>query len=186
MTTGKTKLLTADDLLRLYSQGVRGELVRGVLHETVSTGMEHGKIAAKFVVRLGVFVEPRGLGTLTTSDSGVWLERDPDTVREPDVAFTSAERLPLSVRVRGYAEVVPDLVVEIVSPSDSMREVHEKAQMWLRFGVVLVWVVYPDSRTIAVYQSGAPVVTLTEDDTLDGGPVLPGFTLAVRNVFGLE
>ena len=91
--------------------------------------------------------------------------------------------LPLSVRVRGYAEVVPDLVVEIVSPSDSMREVHEKAQMWLRFGVVLVWVVYPDSRTIAVYQSGAPVVTLTEDDTLDGGPVLPGFTLPVRDIF---
>ena len=186
MTTGKTKPLTADDLLRLYSQGVRGELVRGVLHETVSTGMEHGQIAAKFVIRLGIFVEPKRLGRLTTSDSGVWLERDPDTVREPDVAFTSAERLPLNVRVRGYAEVVPDLVVDIVSPSDTMREVHEKAQMWLRFGVTVVWVVYPDSRTIAVYQSGVPVITLTENDTLDGAPVLPGFTLPVRDVFELE
>ena len=185
MTTGKTKLLTADDLLRLYGQGVRGELVRGVLYETASTGMEHGEIAAKFVIRLGIFVQPRRLGRLTTSDSGVWLEREPDTVREPDVAFTSSERLPLNVRVRGYSEVVPDLVVEIISPSDSMREVHEKAQMWLRSGVILVWVADPDTSTIAVYQSGVPVITLTENDTLDGAPVLPGFTLPVREVFEL-
>jgi Uma2 family endonuclease len=186
MTTGKTKLLTADDLLRMYGQRIRGELVRGVLCETVSTGMEHGQIAAKFVIRLGIFIEPKRLGRLTTSDSGVWLERDPDTVREPDVAFTSAERLPLNVRVRGYSEVVPDLVVEIVSPSDSMREVHEKAEMWLRFGVTVVWVADPDTRTIAVYQSGVPVTTLTENDTLDGAPVLPGFTLLVRDIFDLE
>ena len=117
MATTLTKLLTADDLLRLDSEGVRGELIRGVLYETMPTGQEHGEIAANLVTELRNFVKPRKLGRLTVSDAGVWLERDPDTVREPDIAYTSAARLPPGVRVRGYAEVVPDLVVEIVSPA---------------------------------------------------------------------
>jgi Uma2 family endonuclease len=112
MTTAKNKLLTADDLLVLDSKGVKGELIRGVLHETVSAGGEHGKIVVNFAVGLGNFVKPRRLGTLFASDTGVWLERGPDTVREPDVAFVSAERLPLDARIRGYLELVPDLVVE--------------------------------------------------------------------------
>ena len=83
MTITDTKLLTADDLLRLYADGVRGELIRGVLSETLPTGHEHGTIVAKLTTRLGGFVEPRSLGDLTASDAGVWLERDPDTVRDP-------------------------------------------------------------------------------------------------------
>ena len=183
MTTAKNKLLTADDLLVLDSKGVQGELIRGVLHETVSAGGEHGKIVVNFAVGLGNFVKPRRLGTLFASDTGVWLERGPDTVREPDVAFVSAERLPLDARIRGYLELVPDLVVEIVSPSDTRREVEAKALMWLSYGVTLVWVANPETRTIDVRPSGAPVFTLTEDGVLDGGTVLPGFTLPVREVF---
>ena len=132
MTTTQTRLLTADDLLRLDSEGVRGELIRGVLCETMSAGQRHGKIVVNLVMELGVFVKAGRLGTLVASDSGVWLERDPDTVREPDIAFTSVDRLPLGEDLPGYAEVSPDLVVEIVSPSDSRRAVHDKAQMWLR------------------------------------------------------
>ena len=90
---------------------------------------------------------------------------------------------PLGMRVTGYSEAAPDLVVEIVSPSDTFRGVNDKALMWLHYGVTLVWVADPDTRTIDVHQSGAPVATFTEDDTLDGGSVLPGFTLAVREVF---
>ena len=110
-TTTHTKLLTADELLRLYSRGVRGELIRGVLCETMPAGQRHGKIVADLLIELGAIVKPRRLGTLVASDSGVWLEGDPDTVREPDIAFTSVERLPLDAEVPGYAEVVPDLVV---------------------------------------------------------------------------
>ena len=182
MTT-KQKLLTADDLLRLDSQGVKGELIRGVLYERMPASHEHGRVAANFVIGLGGFIKPRGLGTIVASDSGVQLEHDPDTVREPDVAFTSAERLPLDLRFQGYSEVVPDLVVEIVSPSDSRRAVAEKVQMWLDFGVRLVWVGWPNSRTIDVHPAGGPVSTLTESDTLDGGAVLPGFAMPVREVF---
>ena len=183
MTTSKTKLLTADDLLRLYGEGVRGELIRGVLCETVAAGREHGKIVVNLAAELRAFVRPRRLGSLTASDSGVRLEREPDTVREPDIEFTSAERLPLDARVRGYSDVVPDLVVEVVSPSDSPRGVYDKTHMWLNHGVILVWVVDPDARTIEVYQTGAATLTLTEDDSLEGGPVLPGFSLRVAEVF---
>jgi Uma2 family endonuclease len=183
-TTTQTKLLTADDLLRLDGQGVRGELIRGVLCETMSTGHEHGKIVTALVIELGKFVQPRRLGTLVASDSGVWLERDPDTVREPDIAFTSVEKIPLDARIPGYAEVVPDLVVEVHSPSDSLREVHDKARMWLSHGVRLVWVVHPETRTVDVHRPNGDAATLGENDSLDGMDVLPGFSCAVRTVFG--
>ncbi len=183
MATTLTKLLTADDLLRLDSQGVRGELIRGVLHETMSTGLEHGEIVMKLGFLLNAFIIPRKLGRLTGSDAGIWLERDPDTVREPDIAYFSAETLPPDVRITGYAEVPPDLVVEIVSPSDGQREVHDKAWMWLSYGVRLVWVVQPDTRTVDVHEPGRAVVTLDEHDRLDGLDVLPGFACAVSEVF---
>ena len=180
MTTTETTLLTADDLLRLYSEGVRGELIRGVLHETMPVGQEHGEIVINLGTELRNFVKPRRLGRLVASDSGVWLERDPDTVREPDIAFTTVERMPLDVRISGYAEVPPDLVVEVVSPSDKPPEVNAKASMWLRHGVRLVWVVYPETRTVDVHREGRAVETLGEDDALD---VLPGFRCPLPAVF---
>ena len=183
-TTTHTKLLTADDLLQLYSRGVRGELIRGVLCETMPAGQRHGKIVADLLIELGAFVKPRRLGTLVASDSGVLLERDPDTVREPDIAFTSVEQLPLGDEVPGYAEVVPDLVVEVASPSDSRREVNDKARMWLSYGVRLVWVVHPETRTVDVHRADHATATLGEDDALDGMDVLPGFSCAVKAVFG--
>ena len=183
-TTTESKLLTAEDLLRLYSDGVRGELIRGVLCETMPTGQEHGEIAANLTIALGQFVQPRQLGRITTSDAGVWLERQPDTVREPDVAFFSVAKMPPGVRVTGYSEAVPDLVVEIASPSDSRREVHDKARMWLSHGVRLVWVVHPETRTVDVYRPDGDAATLAEPGSLDGLDVLPGFACDVSAVFG--
>ena len=164
--------------------GVRGELIRGVLCETMPTGELHGKIVMRLGGALFSFVEPRGLGTLFASDSGVWLERDPDTVREPDIAFTSVEKLPLNAWNAGYAEVVPDLVVEVASPSDSRREVHDKARMWLSHGVRLVWVVHPETRTVDVHRSDHAVATLGDQEALDGLDVLPGFICDVSAIFG--
>ena len=182
-TTTNTGLLTAADLLRLDGEGVHGELIRGVLCEMAAAGQRHGKVVTRLIIRLGNFVEPRGLGTLVASDSGVWLERDPDTVREPDIAFTSVARLPLGEELEGYAEVVPDLVVEVGSPNDSPRGLHDKAQMWLRHGVRLVWVVHPATRTIDVYREDGPAVTLGDAASLDGAAVLPGFACAVSAIF---
>ena len=183
MTTSETKLLTADDLLRLSSEGVRGELIRGVLHETMPTGQQHGVIAANLSFELLSYIRPRSLGLVTTSDSGVLLEREPDTVREPDVAFFSVARGAAQPTV-GYAEHPPDLVVEIVSPSDNAQRVAAKARMWLSFGVRLVWVVQPDTRSVEVHRPGSPVESIAEDGELDGLDVLPGFRCSVGAIFG--
>ena len=184
MTTVKPKLLTADDLLRLHGKGVRGELIQGVLHETMSVGLRHGKIAAALIAFLWLHVRPAGLGHVFGSDAGVLLETDPDTVREPDIAYVSAERLPLDADIDGYCPVPPDLVVEIKSPSDSEREVDDKATMWLDFGVRMALVINPETRTIRVRQPNLPTAILTMDDTLDGGEVLPGFSCPVREILG--
>ena len=178
------RLLTADDLLRLHSKGVKGELVRGVLRETRSAGGEHGEVAMALGAALVAHVRPDRLGRIAGSDAGILLERDPDTVREPDVAYFSAETLPLEVKVRGYYEVVPDLVVEIVSPRDRDRphEIAERVAMWQSFGVPLVWAVYPVERIIAAHPADGPTLIYTEDDTLDGGSVLPEFRCTVREI----
>lgn len=173
--------MTADDLLRL-GDAVHGELIRGVFCEMTPTGREHGAIVVNLGFELGKFIKPRRMGWLVASDSGVWLERDPDTVRAPDIAFTSAERSPLEVRVTGYAEVVPDLVAEVVSPTDRNREMHDKAQMWLRHGVRMVWVVYPQTRTVDVYRADG-TSTLGEGDSLSGLDVLPGFACPIEAIF---
>ena len=157
MTTTEAGLLTADDLLRLHSEGVRGELIQGVLCNTMSTGREHGEIAANTAYELLSHIKPLNLGVVTTSDSGVRLARDPDTVREPDVAFFSAQRIG-SERVSGYSDVVPDLVVEIVSPTDDPENVYNKARMWISFGVRLVWACNP---TVAAWKFIAPSLRMS-------------------------
>ncbi len=182
MTTAKPKLLTADDLLRLHSKGVRGELIRGVLHETMSAGLKHGEISAALMALFWMYVHPARLGRIFGSDTGVLLERNPDTVREPDAAYVSAARLPLDVEVSGYCPVVPDLVVEVVSPSDQEVDVDNKAIMWLYYGARMALVINPEPRTIKVRRADGPTTILTIDDTLDGGDVLPGFTCPVRDI----
>ena len=184
MTT-KQGLLTADDLLRLYSEGVKGELIRGVLHETVAAGGEHGDIAGALIGEVRTYVRPRRMGRVGGTDSGILLEHDPDTVREPDVYYISAENLPLDVRGAGYYEVAPDMVAEVRSPSDRTAEFNKKIQMWLDFDVRLVLAVYPSTRTIAAHQPGRPTVTLGYDDTLDGSDVIPGFTCLLKDIFDL-
>ena len=111
------------------------------------------------------------------------VRRNPDTVREPDVFYVSAERLPLAVRVRGYLEVVPELVAEIVSPSDTEQDIREKIAMWVDHGVSMTLEVRPATRTIQVHRPGVSAVTLTGDDALDGANVLPGFTLPLSEIF---
>ena len=183
MATTKVNLLTAEDLFRLSSEGVRGELIRGVLCETVAVGHEHAKIAATLIIEMGGYVRSRHLGQVAGTNGGILLQRGPDTVREPDVYFISAERLPIDERVQGYLEVVPEIVAEVISPGDSQRDVNDKTRMWLSHGVSLVWEIYPEERAIVVNNADGPPVTLTEDGTLEGGDVLPGFSCPLRDIF---
>ena len=185
MTTTEPRLLTADDLLRLDAEGVKGELIRGVLCEEMPPGRKHGRLQGKLMTRLGGFVEAGKLG-FVTGETGIWLEQDPDTVRAPDMAYFSNARVPPEETEAddGYSEAVPDLVVEVVSPNDTRRAVHDKALMWLQNGVRMVWVLHPGSRVIDVYAEGQPVRTLGDGDSLDGLDVLSGFSCGVSEIFG--
>ena len=148
MTTAKNVLLTAEDLLWLNSQGVKGELVAGVLHKKVAAGEKHARIAGRVITLLNNFEMPLRIGQIGGTDGGVLVHRNPDTVREPDVYFVSAVRLPLDDDSDGYLEVVPQLAAEIVSPGDSTQDVEEKIRMWLNFAVSMVPEVRPADRTL--------------------------------------
>ena len=175
--------LTADDLLRMDADGLRGELIRGVFCETMPPGKIHAFVASKLGFLLQTFVFPRRLGVVT-SEIGVWIERGPDTVRAPDIAFFSAQQDPPGVEIPpGYSRNVPVLVVEVRSPNDSLAYMREKALMWLRHGARMVWNVHPDSRTVDVYRRGHPTITLAEGDELVGYDVIPGFACGVSEVF---
>lgn len=182
MTTEKT-LLTADDLFNLPDDGMRHELVKGELYTMPPAGQLHGIVAMRFARVLANFVIPRGLGEVFAAETGFWIERGPDTVRAPDVAFVAAERFPEGPVSERFGEIVPDLLAEVVSPGDTRREVEEKVQNWLEAGARMVLVLRPRPRTVTVYRSMADVTVLTEDDVFDGANVLPGFTCPIRELF---
>lgn len=180
----ETRLMTAEELLALGPDEGRGELIRGVFHPEMPTQGTHGTIEANLAWLLLNVVKPSGSGTVMVGEPGIVLERRPDTVRAPDVAYFSEERLPAGSDLGRFLDTVPDLVVEVVSPSNRPSEIREKAEMWVSFGAQLVWLVWPETMTVDVYRPGEAVVTLGADDTLTGGDVLPEFSCPVREIFG--
>ena len=183
VTTRALGLTTAEALLQMPRDGVRRELVDGELRTMAPAGYVHGRVAVRVAHLLMKFVEQERLGDVLGAETGFRLSRDPDTVRAPDAAFVAAARIPEGAAARGFAEMAPDLVVEVVSPSDRATDVLDKAQAWLAAGVRIVWVLYPDQRLAIVYD-GAAVAHRGVDDVLDGGEVLPGLQLPVADLFG--
>jgi Uma2 family endonuclease len=182
MATVTKKLLTAGEFAQLPEpqDGSQQELVRGEIVTMPPPGGMHGGCCSKVDRRLGVFVEDKQLGHVTANDAGFITERDPDTVRGPDIAYWSRQRLPeLPV---GYIEIPPDLAVEVVSPSDHFSRVQSKVREYLSRGVALVWVVDPEGRTVAVYRSRQQAAILEENDLLSAEDVLPGFQCLVREL----
>ena len=176
--------LTADDLLRMDADGLRGELIRGVFCETTPPGKIHAIVVGNLGFFLKAFVRPRRLGIVAPSEMGVWIERDPDTVRAPDIAFFSAQQDPPGVEIPpGYSQNVPVLAVEVRSPSDSLAAMNDKALMWLSRGARMVWNVHPDSRTVDVYRRGHPTITLAEGEALYGYDVIRGFACKISQIF---
>jgi len=162
----------------------RIELVEGVIVMAAAAGAKHGGIALKLGRLVGDFVDEHQLGYATAAETGFILEVNPDgrdTVRAPDVGFIRADRLPDGLPDQ-YVPLAPDLAVEVVSPYDTASDIHEKVADYLRHGTALVWVAYPKTRTIEAHTSSGSV-TLGIDDMLDGGDVLPGFSVKVSEIF---
>ncbi len=172
----------ADTLLALPDEW-RFELIEGKLHEMAPTGDEHGGYTYDLGFEIGLFVRANGLGRCYAAETGFLLARNPDTVLAPDFAFVSQQRRD-EPRQRGFVPVAPDLVLETRSPSDRPGAVATKMRRWIGFGVQMALDLSPSAQTLTVYRAGvAEPETLTTTDTLDGGDVLPGFTLPLSRLF---
>ena len=166
--------MTAEELLRLNLPNKRTELVRGALVVREPAGYQHGDVAMRLAAAIFAHVEAHGLGRVFAAETGFTLARNPDTVRAPDVAFISAARLP-DPPPRGFAELAPDLAVEVLSPDDRPGEVLAKVGDWLNAGARLVWVVDPARVIVRVYRADGSESIVGETDALRGEDVLPGF-----------
>ncbi len=128
-------------------------------------------------------VRTKRLGVVVGAETGFKLKSNPDTVRAPDIAFVSRERVEAEGIPDTYWQGPPDLAVEVISPSDTLYGVEDKVATWLAAGTRLVWVVHPKRRVVLIHRPQAEVTTLGESDTLDGADVVPGFQCAVSDVF---
>lgn len=182
--TVETKPVTAGELLRMPDDGFRYELVRGELRQMTPAGSAHGFIAARLLGSLQRHVDANNLGRTYAAETGFKISSEPDTVRAPDAAFVSRERVEQAGEVAGYWPGAPDLAVEVVSPGDAHSEVVEKALAWLDAGCRMVLVVDPKNRIVTVYRAPRDVSVLGEDDTVDGANVVPRWELSVAELFG--
>ncbi len=180
MSTGT--LVTAEDLLDMPGD-LRCELVEGEVVELSPTKAPHGIVSSKIDRLIGSFVEEHRLGVTGTAEVGYVLRRDPDTVRAPDVSFVSRKRIPADGIPDSYWPFAPDLAVEVVSPSDGIEDLISKVGEYLSAGSRLVWVVSPRTQSVTAYLPNGEARLLRADDTLDGGEVLPGFSVPVRELF---
>jgi len=174
---------TADELFQMPKDGFRYELVKGELRKMSPAGSEHGAIIINITVLLGQHVKSNKLGVCFGAETGFKIATDPDTVRAPDLAFISRERIPESDIPKKFWPGAPDLAVEVLSPGDSYEEVDEKVEDWLMAGTRAVWIVNPRRRIVSVYRSMNDVKRLSESDELDGGDVVPGFRCKVSEIF---
>jgi len=163
-------------------EGRSCELVEGVLLEK-TVGLTESRLAVFLGGLLNTFVLPRNLGVVTGADGTVELMAD--LVRIPDVAFTSWDRFPgRRFPTSPVPRLAPNLAVEVLSQGNTPGEMAAKRQDYFAAGVQLVWEIDPAIRTVEVYSTPSKSSTFGPGDTLDGGMVLPGFTLSCQELFG--
>ncbi|MBI3185863.1 MAG: Uma2 family endonuclease [Myxococcales bacterium] len=178
-----SRLLTAEEFYRLY-EGKDFELANGRVVPMPPTGGVHGKTDSRLAEHLGPFVRRHGLGEVVLN-TGFILRRNPDVIRGPDQAFVSKARVSASpMPEEGFWPVAPDLVAEVISPSDSAEVLAEKLRDYLTAGVRLLWFIYPRPRRVHVFRPGGQMRILEGEDALDGEDVVPGFTLPLPLLFG--
>ncbi len=182
MSATALKLITAEEFGRMPNppDGSKQELVKGVIVTMPPPKGRHGIVQLAIGAILHNFVKPKRLGWVVT-EAGTKLERNPDTLRGPDVAFYSISRQPKPPE--GYFEIPPDLAVEVLSPDDRSGKVREKIREYIAAGVKLIWLVDPDAQTVRVYHKSIRGSELDETDTIDGGDVLPEFSCKVADFF---
>jgi Uma2 family endonuclease len=178
--------LTVKDLEKLQSEHSdwRMELVGGEIIVMSPSELESDEVAAEIVRQLGNWVRPRKLGRVTGSSGGFVLPNADADVRAPDAAFIRAEKL--KKPVNEYAKVVPDLIFEVRSKSDSLKKLRDKIQVFLSLGTSVGVLVDSRTRTMEVYRVGQEMMILGDDDILSVPELLPGWELPIAEVWAPE
>lgn len=179
----QTKLMTAEELFAMPDDNWRYELVRGELRKMVPPGAYHGKSATRVGRSLADHVDGNDLGEVYIAEVGFLIGSNPDHVRAPDVAFVRQEREDEVGEIHGYFPGAPDLVIEVISPNDRYTEVDEKVHDWLEAGTRMVIVINPRRREVRIHTPLTDAIVLTPGDTLDGGDVVPGWTIPISAIF---
>lgn len=180
--TAAPALLTAEEFVARY-ENVHAELVKGVVKEYPVPWVKHGKICLRIGALIYQHVEANDLGHTASNDSWIRTGSNPDSVRGADVCFFSYERLPRGDIPEGLLPVVPELVVEVRSPSDRWKEIVVKAGEYLTAGVKVVAVLDPATASVTVYRPDELQQVLHNSDEWTLPDVLPGFSVVVENLF---
>ena len=175
------KTWTEKELMDLPNNGNKYELINGELIMG-PTGIEHEDIGARLLAALERFVLEHKLGIMCGSSAGYLMKSG--NLRSPDVSFISKKRLQGFKRPpKGFFKGSPDLAVEILSPSDTIENLHEKIVEYFGNDTKLVWVINPEEQVILVYHSQRPDKLLSGNDILNGEDIFTGFTLPVSELF---
>lgn len=158
------------------------ELVDGEPVAVTPASGRSSRIGGGLYARLADHVEQNGLGWAYPADAGFILSNDRAVVRSPDAAFVRSGRL--DEEPDGFLPLAPDFAAEVLSPFDRIPDALAKIAMYLQAGVQLVWLVDPAKQTVTIFRPDGTITVANEDDLLDGGEVIPGFSVAVSEIFG--
>ena len=173
---------TPEDLLAM-PDGKSYELVGGHLVER-NMGAESSWVGGRLLSRLSRFCEGPGVGWAFPADNGYQcFPHEPDLVRKPDVSLIRFGRLAGERIPKGWIKIAPDLAVEVVSPKDRVSELDVKVDEYLKAGVKLIWIIYPETMKVQVWRGDGSVIPLRAGDELSGEDVLPGFRCKVEDLF---
>ena len=183
-TIPKNRMMTADEYMEADLGDGHFELVRGEVVELSPPYSDHGYVCLTLGSLLFIYGKESGWGYGLSNDASVQTQRNPDTVRGPDICFYSEARHPRSKLGPSLLTVAPDVAIEVVSPSNRRSELLQRVAEYLAAGSLAVWLVYPKKRSVAIFRdSQTPPVVLTEGDVIAEQPELPGFRCTVAELF---
>ena len=177
-------LITGDELALMPDHDL-SELIDGRIVPMSPTNPEHGRIEANIAAAIRGFVSVQNLGVVMTGEVGVFTRWNPDRVRGADVMFISHAQYDRRTKTRGFLDVAPELVVEILSPENAHIDIQQKVREYLAIDVRLVLVVDPLSRTVTAHSLSGGVRHYAERDAVPCDEAVPGFTLSVASAFAI-